>query len=330
MPTYASNSGRFDGPGARRAPSPSRPDPRAHRLRAAVGDGRRRRCTSWPSSPHWSFPTGTTFPDDDPGDGNPGITATPLERQRRGLAADRHRPRGGSAPGADSLYTSPRARSCRSAGELDLVHRPLGYGRRDPVRQSRGRLPRQGWLGLHDRRREHAGGLHRSEPDRLHARHGHVRSRGALEHRDMRGCAHGAALTGARRVVAGAGLAATAGAAAGMLVVGRGRIGLRGGVLRRRARDGRDDQSDRALLQPGGDRLQRANGHLPRRQPGPARPDLDPLAGLDGPARSPRRRGRERGDGAPVQRLRRTCARLHDEAREPRARRRGVRAVRGA
>jgi hypothetical protein len=60
---------------------------------------------TWPSS-SWSFVSGATFPDDD-GDGNPGITATPLSGNGYvdpptaiGL--------GGSAPSADQVYLATR------------------------------------------------------------------------------------------------------------------------------------------------------------------------------------------------------------------------------
>ncbi len=60
---------------------------------------------AWPTS-SWSFPSGTTFPDDD-GDGNPGITASPLSGSGYvypptaiGL--------GGSAPAADKVYIATR------------------------------------------------------------------------------------------------------------------------------------------------------------------------------------------------------------------------------
>jgi hypothetical protein len=60
---------------------------------------------TWPSS-SWSFPSGTTFPDQD-GDSNPGITATPQNGNGYvdpptaiGL--------GGSAPSADAVYIASR------------------------------------------------------------------------------------------------------------------------------------------------------------------------------------------------------------------------------
>jgi hypothetical protein len=101
MPTFASTASQT-GWGA---PNGVKVDPTLAVIGLALPSGADPGGMAWPSST-WSFPSGTTFPDAD-GDGNPAITATPLDGNGYvfpptavGL--------GGSAPSADQVYVVSR------------------------------------------------------------------------------------------------------------------------------------------------------------------------------------------------------------------------------
>jgi hypothetical protein len=101
MPTYAS-TGSQQGWGP---PNTFQIDPTLALIGLGVPSGTDGATFSWPGS-SWTFPSGTTFPDDD-SDGNPGITASPLHGNGYvypptaiGL--------GGSAPSADQVYLATR------------------------------------------------------------------------------------------------------------------------------------------------------------------------------------------------------------------------------
>jgi hypothetical protein len=103
MPTYSSTGSQTGwGP-----PSTFTIDPTLALIGLKLPSGTDPTSYAWPSS-SWSFPSGTTFPDDD-GDGNLGITASPLSGNGYvypptaiGL--------GGSAPSADKAYIATRTR----------------------------------------------------------------------------------------------------------------------------------------------------------------------------------------------------------------------------
>jgi len=124
MPTYTSTGSQTGwGP-----PSTVSISPTLALIGLALPSGTDPATYAWPSS-SWSFPSGTTFPDGD-GDGNPGITASPLSGSGYvypptaiGL--------GGSAPGADKAYIATRTQvslsgswtSCSAfSGTADVTH----------------------------------------------------------------------------------------------------------------------------------------------------------------------------------------------------------------
>jgi hypothetical protein len=103
MPTYAS-AGSETGWGP---PNTQTIDPTLALIGLKVPAGTDPTALAWPASA-WSFPSGTTFPDDD-GDGNPGITATPLTGNGYVLPPTAIG-FGGSAPTADHVYIATRTR----------------------------------------------------------------------------------------------------------------------------------------------------------------------------------------------------------------------------
>jgi hypothetical protein len=105
MPTYASTGSQTGwGP-----PNTFQINPTLALIGLKVASGTDGESFTWPSS-SWTFPTGTTFPDDD-GDGNPGITATPLSGTVNGtkyVFPPTAIGLGGSAPSADQVYLATR------------------------------------------------------------------------------------------------------------------------------------------------------------------------------------------------------------------------------
>jgi hypothetical protein len=101
MPTYDSTGSQTGwGP-----PSTFTINPTLALIGLTLPSGTNAATYAWPSS-SWDFPSGTTYPDSD-GDGNPGITASPLSGNGYvypptaiGL--------GGSAPSADQVYLATR------------------------------------------------------------------------------------------------------------------------------------------------------------------------------------------------------------------------------
>jgi hypothetical protein len=103
MPNYQSTGSQTGwGP-----PSTFSIDPTLALIGLALPSGTDPTTYTWPTS-SWSFPSGTTFPDGD-GDGNPGITASPLSGNGYVLPPTAIG-LGGSAPGADKVYLATRTR----------------------------------------------------------------------------------------------------------------------------------------------------------------------------------------------------------------------------